>query len=1035
MHITAIFLDNGYIEAASGSQMKGMMNVDNGRKEAARKRKSLLQRERRDAEKSSSKRKRNDERIERYDAEKRRDVYIEKKKLDKIDEDAQRYRSYVDDYLTFEVCCVCAFEGPGVDFVALDDVMDYFEESKYTKSFVDYCVKLSHGTSCDKLFCLALKAELNDLGLLKDFDKVCDECYRQMKSKKKSRTKSSVDEAESDNESDETSEDENDAELENLSKPELICPRLYPGMPEGALFAGLFQGAIPVQLEGLTMVEHSMISLYSNLTRITVQAGVHYTVVNDLTSVMTQLPNFADVNSFAILRHRTSQKVKQYQFRPKRVKDAVQWLISNNPLYADVICALPTDIDWSSEVEFDLDNLDDIMLNDEEYEELNGSIGADIGGATPSTNTGARDGENEVLLMLPESLDDSETCALFEAAHGKPVVDRRNHHEFVDPFNKPSFYWERLFPTLFPYGRGGPSDPGNKCCHHISGFAKRMLNRGGTLHGRRFQQSCSFIFTAYAFDARKRIGGVSFIASKFASESKDSVTVNDVRNVIDYVNEQEGAVTCGADYVKNGPETTARVKKLLKILTPFSKELDGSASYFSMWRKKLFSMLTSNVILSDGNWRLFSTFSGAETYDPHLFYIANNVHFVSDKDEEYASLVERVDRLNKVDRIAVLRKHPALSCRLHKLRQTGIWDHVILGESQPFGEVVDYWRRSEFQEKGTPHDHCLVAVKIDSIKQSDITNIEDAEAQMRVKKYVQSIITCKLQPNVIHGGIDHDDENVAEEGDKKSFMWNPLRTKRFEFDGSVRREFFPDKFDPRRNFFPHSKYCKYKLSCGDVEVPLMSFKMKKNGNFHDLITQHAYRKWQIANQMHDCTFTCWKFCKWWENKICRFMYPVEQALCSPCDVTINVSRDRRHRIRVRALAPRNNGHLNNCPVSPLLAIAHGGNIDVQYIHSPYGAAEYCSSYCSKPEAPDLQTLQNMFVKKLSKILLRRDDISFGDQSIAVHSQCNLRLHQDKYSSCVLHVVEVEVCRVIKKSGIAESTSTFKNDKAGSFQLQ
>ena len=90
-------MDNGYIEAASGSQMKGMMNVDNGRKEAARQRKSLLQRERRDAEKSSSKRKRNDERIERYDAGKRRDVYIEKKKLDKIDEDAQRYRSYVDD--------------------------------------------------------------------------------------------------------------------------------------------------------------------------------------------------------------------------------------------------------------------------------------------------------------------------------------------------------------------------------------------------------------------------------------------------------------------------------------------------------------------------------------------------------------------------------------------------------------------------------------------------------------------------------------------------------------------------------------------------------------------------------------------------------------------------------------------------------------------------------------------------------------------------------------------------------------------------
>jgi len=153
------------------------------------------------------------------------------------------------------------------------------------------------------------------------------------------------------------------------------------------------------------------------------------------------------------------------------------------------------------------------------------------------------------------------------------------------------------------------------------------LQRGGTSSGRRFQQSCSFIFTAYAFDARKRIGGVSYVANKFASNGKDAVTVTDVRNVIDYVNEKEGAVSRSAELVKTGPETAARVKRLLKILTPFSKELDGSAVFFAMWKKKLFSMLTSNVVLAEGNWRLFATFSCAETYDPHLFYIANNVHF------------------------------------------------------------------------------------------------------------------------------------------------------------------------------------------------------------------------------------------------------------------------------------------------------------------------------------------------------------------------------------------------------------------------
>jgi len=95
-----------------------------------------------------------------------------------------------------------------------------------------------------------------------------------------------------------------------------------------------------------------MISIYSNLTRIAMQAGVHYhakptvyTVVNDLTSVMKQLPNFASINSFAILRHRSSQRVKHYQFRPKKVRDALAWLIIHNKLYSNITFALPQSVD------------------------------------------------------------------------------------------------------------------------------------------------------------------------------------------------------------------------------------------------------------------------------------------------------------------------------------------------------------------------------------------------------------------------------------------------------------------------------------------------------------------------------------------------------------------------------------------------------------------------------------------------------------------------------------------------------------------
>jgi hypothetical protein len=63
------------------------------------------------------------------------------------------------------------------------------------------------------------------------------------------------------------------------------------------------------------------------------------------------------------------------------------------------------------------------------------------------------------------------------------------------------------------------------------------LERGGTLNGRRFQQSSSFIFTAYAFDARRRIGGVSFAAGRNGGECNQEISVSDVKEVIDFLDE------------------------------------------------------------------------------------------------------------------------------------------------------------------------------------------------------------------------------------------------------------------------------------------------------------------------------------------------------------------------------------------------------------------------------------------------------------------------------------------------------------------
>ena len=88
---------------------------------------------------------------------------------------------------------------------------------------------------------------------------------------------------------------------------------------------------------------------------------------------------------------------------------------------------------------------------------------------------------------------------------------------------------------------------------------------------------------------------------------------------------------------------------------------------------------------------------------------------------------------------------------------------------------------------------------------------------------------------------------------------------------------------------------------------------------------------------------------------------------------------------------------------------------MQDVHAPYGAAEYCSSYSTKAESPDLQTLENMFVKKLSKILLRRDDLTYTDQLRTIL----------KSIYCSTKIGTVHACFALLKQNFVESSTTIE----------
>jgi hypothetical protein len=85
---------------------------------------------------------------------------------------------------------------------------------------------------------------------------------------------------------------------------------------------------------GLTYIEHSMILIYSPISKITLLGGEHYfskgalayTIIKDLASMSQHLPRMASIDCIAILRHRNTKMNKQYKYRPNVVHRALVWL-------------------------------------------------------------------------------------------------------------------------------------------------------------------------------------------------------------------------------------------------------------------------------------------------------------------------------------------------------------------------------------------------------------------------------------------------------------------------------------------------------------------------------------------------------------------------------------------------------------------------------------------------------------------------------------------------------------------------------------
>lgn len=216
---------------------------------------------------------------------------------------------------------------------------------------------------------------------------------------------------------------------------------------------------------------------------------------------------------------------------------------------------------------------------------------------------------------------------------------RTANHQFVCQYKNPEYYLPRCFPTIYPYGRGCPSDPN---CNVISmaNYIKHMLCLGGGPDARRFQQNAKFIFTMYTMEMRRKIGGVAFIAQRkeYDCESTDDApNIKDINELLSYLDSTRNSSDVTNDNVGSAVNSTIdpmvtfednnrviEMEKLIKRLIPYSKSLQGSTSHIAYERAKLMAMIPSPIICNHGSWRLFFTTAPADLYDSRFYDVVNS---------------------------------------------------------------------------------------------------------------------------------------------------------------------------------------------------------------------------------------------------------------------------------------------------------------------------------------------------------------------------------------------------------------------------
>ena len=480
------------------------------------------------------------------------------------------------------------------------------------------------------------------------------------------------------------------------------CDRklLNDKIPAEASYNNLDLVEIPEELVGLNKLEEHLIALNIPFVKLMAlpkggQHGVRGPVVcvpSNVAETVKSLPRPESEDQMIRVKLKRKLAYKgyyQYEFVNKEhVERALQYLKQNNKWYRDI----EIDSQWSNSLSEETCDVKDEDHRNEVKDEVEDDI----------DNDNEEETDEERLRGIP-----LDTC-LQSANIGQEILDQYFDDVYcVAPCegNNPirllmeESNEAKCFPVLFPRGEPVFTDD-----RDVRLTLSRYLNNRLMNVDNRFAKSTQYIFYAqYLSEIQQVISSVSIALRKGSGKTKDAGNVT-----ASMLNDKE------------------KLKDILKSDSgyKFLKPIRGTPPYWQATQKNVLAMIRQ---LGIPTW--FCSFSAADMRWPEL--INSLLRQQGDS--------RSIDELEWNEKCLLLRNNPVTVARMFDKRFHTFLKDVIMSRAAPIGKVKDYFYRVEFQQRGSPHTHCLFwiedAPKLSSNSDDEVTDFVD--------KYVSCVLPSK----------------------------------------------------------------------------------------------------------------------------------------------------------------------------------------------------------------------------------------------------------------------------------------------------